>query len=225
MDMDDCAYAAKLWADGRRQVQIAIMLGIKSGAAPISSAIRAFLLEYSPTFRADPWNAENRVALIPQALKAFHKKHGYIPSKFSKEAKVNSQRREHDATLAEMADLPEEERLAIPLRDLSLTVRLKNCLIHGNSFDTIRDIYTQTERELLRTPNFGKTSLVELRELLSELKLPPLQEDYSEQMPSGNGQQPAFNPTSSALGMLDHIMRRLDQIEAKLDQALLKQRA
>ena len=66
----------------------------------------------------------------------------------------------------------EEERPAIdpillrPVDDLELTVRSANCLKAENIF-MIGDLIQRTEVELLKTPNLGKKSLTEIKDVLA----------------------------------------------------------
>ena len=66
----------------------------------------------------------------------------------------------------------EEEEVLIdpimlrPVDELELTVRSANCLKAENA-NYIGDLVQKTENELLRTPNLGKKSLNEIKEILS----------------------------------------------------------
>jgi hypothetical protein len=222
IEMADNAYAAKLWMEGKPQREIAEMLGM-SGPAPISTAIRAFLLAYSPAFRADPtWN--ERASFIPAALKAFQKKHGHQPSEFSAGAASTRLEAAPDPSLETFATtLTMDQRMALPLMELPLTVRLKNCLKSGNGFKCIGDVYSMTERQLMRTPNFGKVSLKELRELLSGLGLPHMKTnnmiDDATPPQHTNGDAEGVLP-ASVLDTLEDIMTRVVRIQATLTALL-----
>ena len=52
-----------------------------------------------------------------------------------------------------------------PVDDLELTVRSANCL-KAENINYIGDLIQRTEVELLRTPNLGKKSLTEIKEVL-----------------------------------------------------------
>ncbi len=56
--------------------------------------------------------------------------------------------------------------LSVPVSDFELSVRSRNCLAKMGIF-TIGDLTRCTEAELLASKNFGETSLVEIREMLS----------------------------------------------------------
>lgn len=60
--------------------------------------------------------------------------------------------------------------MAEPVEDLDLSIRSFNCLKVAN-IDTLGDLVRKTEGEMLRTKNFGRKSLNEIKELLSELGL------------------------------------------------------
>ena len=54
-----------------------------------------------------------------------------------------------------------------PIDDLELTVRSANCLKAENIY-YIGDLIQRTEVELLKTPNLGKKSLTEIKEVLAQ---------------------------------------------------------
>jgi DNA-directed RNA polymerase subunit alpha len=60
--------------------------------------------------------------------------------------------------------------LAKGIDELDLSVRSANCLKNAN-IHTLRDLVRKTEKDMLETKNFGKKSLEELQELLSQLGL------------------------------------------------------
>ena len=57
-----------------------------------------------------------------------------------------------------------------PVDDLELTVRSANCL-KAESIYYIGDLVQRTESELLKTPNLGKKSLTEIKDVLAKYKL------------------------------------------------------
>ena len=61
---------------------------------------------------------------------------------------------------------PFEPVLLRPVDDLELTVRSANCLKAENIF-YIGDLIQRTEVELLKTPNLGKKSLTEIKDILA----------------------------------------------------------
>ena len=54
-----------------------------------------------------------------------------------------------------------------PIDDLELTVRSANCL-KAESIYYIGDLIQKTEVELLKTPNLGKKSLTEIKDVLAQ---------------------------------------------------------
>jgi DNA-directed RNA polymerase subunit alpha len=56
--------------------------------------------------------------------------------------------------------------LSIPVSDFELSVRSRNCL-KSMGIASLGDLCAHTEQELLNSKNFGETSLVEIREMLS----------------------------------------------------------
>ena len=56
------------------------------------------------------------------------------------------------------------------VNELELSVRAANCLKNAN-IKTIADLVQKTEADMLRTKNFGKKSLNEIKEILSEMGL------------------------------------------------------
>ena len=54
-----------------------------------------------------------------------------------------------------------------PVDDLELTVRSANCL-KAESIIYIGDLVQRTEVELLKTPNLGKKSLTEIKDVLAQ---------------------------------------------------------
>ncbi len=76
----------------------------------------------------------------------------------------------------------DEERvralLNTPVEELELSVRSSNCLKNAN-IRTIGDLTRKTEEEIAKTRNFGKKSLLEIKEKLSEWNLALGMTDYS----------------------------------------------
>jgi DNA-directed RNA polymerase subunit alpha len=56
--------------------------------------------------------------------------------------------------------------LCLPVDDLELTVRSANCL-KAENINYIGDLIQRTETELLKTPNLGRKSLNEIKEVLA----------------------------------------------------------
>ncbi|HYC97013.1 DNA-directed RNA polymerase subunit alpha C-terminal domain-containing protein, partial [Brevundimonas sp.] len=62
------------------------------------------------------------------------------------------------------------EVLYRPVDELELSVRSANCLKNDNIV-YIGDLIQKTEGEMLRTPNFGRKSLNEIKEVLATMGL------------------------------------------------------
>ena len=63
-----------------------------------------------------------------------------------------------------------EGKLGMSLAELKLSVRAMNCL-ESENINTVRDLVTKSEDQLLEVRNFGDTTLTEVKERLSELGL------------------------------------------------------
>ena len=63
-----------------------------------------------------------------------------------------------------------EAKLTMSLAELKLSVRASNCL-ESENINTVRDLVTRTEDQLLDVRNFGETTLREVKEKLSEMGL------------------------------------------------------
>jgi DNA-directed RNA polymerase subunit alpha len=71
-------------------------------------------------------------------------------------------------TISEEKKEPEMDPLLLrPVDDLELTVRSANCLKAENIF-YIGDLIQRSEFELLKTPNLGKKSLTEIKDVLAQ---------------------------------------------------------
>ena len=72
-----------------------------------------------------------------------------------------------EAIVASQQTEPEIDPILLrPVDDLELTVRSANCL-KAESIYYIGDLIQRTEVELLRTPNLGKKSLTEIKDVLA----------------------------------------------------------
>jgi DNA-directed RNA polymerase subunit alpha len=70
----------------------------------------------------------------------------------------------------EQPDIPFNRNLLRKVEELELSVRSANCLKNDNIV-YIGDLVQKTESEMLRTPNFGRKSLNEIKEVLIEMGL------------------------------------------------------
>jgi DNA-directed RNA polymerase subunit alpha len=71
---------------------------------------------------------------------------------------------------AESFSDPRMEHLGRSVEELELSVRSYNCLKNAN-IQTIRELVQKTENEMLRTKNFGRKSLNEIKEILTKMGL------------------------------------------------------
>ncbi len=62
------------------------------------------------------------------------------------------------------------DQLSRPVGELELSVRSANCLANAN-IRLIGDLVQRTESEMLKTKNFGRKSLKEIKEILNEMNL------------------------------------------------------
>lgn len=72
---------------------------------------------------------------------------------------------EQDVEVERIKDKQIDQALLLPVDDLELTVRSANCLKAENIY-YIGDLVKRTEVELLKTPNLGKKSLNEIKNVL-----------------------------------------------------------
>ena len=85
-----------------------------------------------------------------------------IPSEEIREVEPDSSQSEMQAEL--------NKNLARSVNELELSVRAANCLKNAN-IKTIEDLVRRSEMEMLKTKNFGKKSLNEIKEVLAEMGL------------------------------------------------------
>ncbi|MFO0732940.1 MAG: DNA-directed RNA polymerase subunit alpha C-terminal domain-containing protein [Nitrospiraceae bacterium] len=71
---------------------------------------------------------------------------------------------------AEESSFEVNKNLYRSVNELELSVRAANCLKNAN-IKTIADLVQKTEAEMLKTKNFGKKSLNEIKEILTEMGL------------------------------------------------------
>ncbi|QDP71267.1 DNA-directed RNA polymerase subunit alpha [Legionella israelensis] len=84
--------------------------------------------------------------------------HAFVDMKFEESRKESKEKNEFDPVLLR------------PVDDLELTVRSANCLKAENIY-YIGDLVQKTENELLKTPNLGKKSLTEIKDVLASRSL------------------------------------------------------
>jgi DNA-directed RNA polymerase subunit alpha len=77
---------------------------------------------------------------------------------------------EVESSMPEQAGTFRNENLDRSVEELELSVRSYNCLKNAN-ITTIRELVQKTEPEMLKTKNFGRKSLNEIKEILSMMGL------------------------------------------------------
>lgn len=83
---------------------------------------------------------------------------------------VNFEEPKEEKGREEVADLPFNKNLLKKVEELELSVRSANCLKNDNIV-YIGDLVQKSESDMLRTPNFGRKSLNEIKEVLSGMGL------------------------------------------------------
>lgn len=83
---------------------------------------------------------------------------------------INFEEKEADDHRKEVEDLPFSHYLLKKVEELELSVRSANCLKNDNIV-YIGDLVQKTESEMLKTPNFGRKSLNEIKEVLGSMNL------------------------------------------------------
>jgi DNA-directed RNA polymerase subunit alpha len=83
---------------------------------------------------------------------------------------INFEEPGHPVETDEAAELPFNKNLLRKVDELELSVRSANCLKNDNIV-YIGDLVQKSEPEMLRTPNFGRKSLNEIKEVLSTMGL------------------------------------------------------
>lgn len=83
---------------------------------------------------------------------------------------INFEEDSEEDVVEEDEDQAVNENLVKPVEELELSVRAYNCLKNA-SVETIGELVVKTEAEMLKTKNFGRKSLSEIKELLAEMGL------------------------------------------------------
>ena len=83
---------------------------------------------------------------------------------------INFEEPRHAAEAEAPSELPFNKNLLRKVEELELSVRSANCLKNDNIV-YIGDLVQKTESEMLRTPNFGRKSLNEIKQVLEQMGL------------------------------------------------------
>ncbi len=126
-----------------------VSYNVENARVAQSTNLDKLIIDLQTNGTVDPEEAIRTAATILQAqLSAF----------------VNLQSMEDEVAEDEEADI--DPILLRPVDELELTVRSANCLKAENIY-YIGDLIQRTEVELLRTPNLGKKSLTEIKDVLA----------------------------------------------------------
>jgi DNA-directed RNA polymerase subunit alpha len=126
-----------------------VSYNVESARVAQSTNLDKLIIDLQTNGTVDPEEAIRTAATILQAqLSSF----------------VNLQSMEDEVAEDEEADI--DPILLRPVDELELTVRSANCLKAENVY-YIGDLIQRTEVELLRTPNLGKKSLTEIKDVLA----------------------------------------------------------
>ncbi len=98
---------------------------------------------------------------------------------FVQYADIGSDRVSEEASAAAGVDEEYIRKLSRPITDLELSVRASNCL-ESARIETIAQLVTQTDADLLKLRSFGRTSLREVKRKLQDIGL-----DLGMQLPEG----------------------------------------
>jgi hypothetical protein len=207
MTNEEAAYAAEQWAYGLSQPQIAAALGRNSPTA-VCIAIDQFIRRYVPEAEVykDGYgpirleaHGEERRALAATAVVRFRKEGGAVP----------------DIRAEPIPDIPVEPMPAGDLLDLPvgrlgpMSTRLHHSLTQNANCQTVRDVVAFSEQQLMRTPNLGRVSLVELKRLLAHHGLRLAGAPHYNPLPPV-----PISPTFPS------VHERLTRIEATLEEVL-----
>ena len=92
---------------------------------------------------------------------------------------LGAERVSEEAAAAAAVDEELIRKLSMPVTDLELSVRASNCL-ESAKINTVGELVTKTEADLLKVRSFGKTSLREVKRKLGDLSM-----DLGMELPEG----------------------------------------
>ena len=117
---------------------------------------------------------------------------------------------ELEAQAAGLSDKPEirNENLNRSVEELELSVRSYNCLKNAN-IQTIGELVQKSEAEMLKTKNFGRKSLNEIKEILSSmgLSLGMKIDEHGNAVPANSGSSQSVGRASSNYGIDPNWLR------------------
>jgi DNA-directed RNA polymerase subunit alpha len=148
-DEDETRTIGKLQLDASFSPVLRVSYGVESARVEQRTDLDKLVLDLETNGTLDPEEAIRRAAtILQQQLAVFVD----LESEAEQEAEVEE----------EVID----PILLRPVDDLELTVRSANCL-KAESIYFIGDLVQRTEVELLKTPNLGKKSLTEIKDVLA----------------------------------------------------------
>ena len=71
----------------------------------------------------------------------------------------------------EVRDLTKDELLALPITELAISTRARNCLLNISMDLTIGELVKLTAFDLMMTPGLGRVSFAEIEGVLHNLRL------------------------------------------------------
>jgi DNA-directed RNA polymerase subunit alpha len=91
-----------------------------------------------------------------------------------------------------------------PIDELELSVRSYNCLKIAN-IRTVGELVVKTESQMLKTKNFGRKSLNEIKEILAGLglRLGMSEDDDGSPLPVGQPNKPSQPSSGATAGLED----------------------
>lgn len=148
-DEDENRTIGRLQLDASYSPVIRISYVVESARVEQRTDLDKLIIDMETNGTIDPEEAIRRAATILQQQLAV-----FVDLESEKEARPAKQQDEVDPILLR------------PVDDLELTVRSANCLKAENIY-YIGDLIQRTEVELLKTPNLGKKSLTEIKDILA----------------------------------------------------------
>lgn len=112
--------------------------------------------------------------------------------------------------------------LDTPIRDLNVSVRLKNTLMHGEPVfywptpPHVRDYIDRPDHELMRISNFGRKSLREWHRITAHLR-----PGYSEAIAEKNEEYAALKKARSTLNQIGGLHKQLARLYTDLADIVL----
>ena len=110
---------------------------------------------------------ETNGAVTPEDARRLRRAHPAGPAQRLRQLRGAAQGESSPEAIPELAFNP---ALLKKVDELELSVRSANCLKNDNIV-YIGDLIQKTEAEMLRTPNFGRKSLNEIKEVLAQMGL------------------------------------------------------